>query len=689
MCCLAFGALPVQSTAFEECPTEAFLIQDKVSSLYGVQLATGYYQELSPVDWGQSKMNALAFNFHDNYLYAYSYAFGTIVRIGSDLSVEPVWLEGLPNIGFYVGDISVNQNVYYLYRPGSNYGLYRVAMDVNHEDYLVAEKIVSGSTLSLAIFDLAFHPTSGYAYSVDKWGNLWKIDVELGSAEKISNVGEYGVFGAVYFDVTGNLYISRNSDGLIFQINTNWNYPTAALFAYGPASSNNDGARCAMAPIVSAESPTTDFGDAPDTYLTSINNNGARHDIEAGILYLGDVVTGEPNAYAYNGSSVDDNDGVSFVTGLEVGETALIQIDSSASGFLNAWIDWDRDGTFDTDEQIFVDTLLTEGVQVLSYTVPAWAEAGDTWSRFRLSTQSGIPAHGGVSDGEVEDYSVNVTEQNVVVSAYPSASGQATLAFEDNWPLIGDYDMNDLVIHYRLSTYESSENLIRVKIEGSVVAVGAANHNGFAIRIPGLQRDEVEENRMEFYINDALQSTSALELGRDEAILIVAEDIWDYVTPGENCKFYRTENFCGSNIQMQFTITVPLVHGVNSSAVSGFPFDPFIFASAGDPRNYLFGEAPGRKYEIHLQNQSPTEAFQENFLNRGDDDSDPNNNRFFVNENGMPWAINIPYEWQHPVEYMDIKFAYPQFHNHVLSSGGENVDWYIVENSDEDNLFKE
>jgi hypothetical protein len=45
----------------------------------------------------------------------------------------------------------------------------------------------------------------------------------------------------------------------------------------------------------------------------------------------------------------------------------------------------------------------------------------------------------------------------------------------------------------------------------------------------------------------------------------------------------------------------------------------------------------------------------------------------------MPWAINIPYEWQHPVEYMDIKYAYPNFHSFVTSSGGLNLDWFTVE----------
>ena len=55
----------------------------------------------------------------------------------------------------------------------------------------------------------------------------------------------------------------------------------------------------------------------------------------------------------------------------------------------------------------------------------------------------------------------------------------------------------------------------------------------------------------------------------------------------------------------------------------------------------------------------------------------------------MPWAINIPYEWQHPVEYMDVKYAYPEFHSFVTSSGALNVDWFTVEKSNTNNVFKQ
>ena len=686
---MGMGSASLYAQPFTECPTEAFLIQDKLANLYGVQLATGFYEKSSPADWNQQKMNALAFSIHDQYLYAFNYYYGTIVRIGADFQVEPISLSNLPNKGFYVGDISVVENAYYLYRPGENFGLFRVSLDASSEDYLQMENVVNGTTLNLAIYDLAFHPDNGSAYAVDRWGNLWKIDVQAGTSVKLSNVGESGTFGAVYFDVTGNLYISRNNDGNIFRVNTNWDYPVAEFFAYGPSSSNNDGARCALAPIVSQDSPTTDFGDAPDSYGSSINNNGARHDVGDGTLFLGENVLTEPNAYADDGSGVDDNDGIQFVTGVEAGKTAIVDITSSADGFVNAWVDADKDGEFDVDEQVIISEAVSAGSNIVAYDVPTWSETGSTWSRFRLSSEESLSPIGGVSDGEVEDYPIDIAEQNVTAMHYPSSDTWATLAFEDNWPLVGDYDMNDLVVHYRLSSYDVEGTLMRVKIEGEVVAIGASYHNGFAFRLPGLLRSEVDTNRLVFKINGVEQSVLPLEEDKDEAIFIIADDLWDFVTSGETCKYYRTEAGCGSNVQMTFSLEIPMEANVSKDNVADFPYDPFIFSSEGQERNYVFGEAPGRRFEVHLKNQAPTEAFQSNFLGRGDDASDADNGEYFINANGMPWAINIPYEWQHPVEYMDVKYAYPDFHSFVTSSGALNVDWFTVEKSNTNNVFKQ
>ncbi|MFQ3209319.1 MAG: LruC domain-containing protein, partial [Colwellia sp.] len=679
---------------FATCPAEAFLIQDTLATLYSVQLATGQYLQLSNTMGTTDELNAMGFNTHDQFIYAWSNEFEQPVRINSDYQVTSLTTSGLPDVSFDVGDIAIDSNIYYIYKPGASYGLYAISLDSSDANYLIAQLIIDGSSLDLDIFDMAFHPSDGFAYSVDSQGNLYRIDVNNGSATLINNIGETGIFGAVYFDVDANLYISRNNDGKIFKINTNEANSDADLFAYGPSSSNNDGARCALAPVIATDAATIDFGDAPASYGSLAEDNGARHSTEDNTIFMGSAVDAEFDSFQFplsddSTDGNDDEDGVDFVTGIEVGNSAVLQLLASSSAFVNAWIDFDGNGVFGSDEKILDAEQVVPGNNTISYDVPEWADQGSTWARFRISSLSEIGPTGGVSDGEVEDHQLDITEPNVSIQYYPSASEWATIAFEDNWPLIGDYDFNDLVMNYRISEYRLNDEVIRIKLEGQIAAVGGSYHNGFAFHLPGITRDTIDENAIRYTINDLPQISSPLELARDKAIVIITDDVWDYVSAGENCKYHRSEAGCGSKIQMRFSMTLPMTDAIPDQQMPEFPYDPFLFATEGYEHGYVFGLPPGRPYEIHLPNKAPTEAFRYDFFTRGDDSSEPENQRYFVNENGMPWAINVGVEWQYPLEYMDVIYGYPLFPSFISNQGLIDADWYILENANINNIFSD
>jgi len=67
---------------------------------------------------------------------------------------------------------------------------------------------------------------------------------------------------------------------------------------------------------------------------------------------------------------------------------------------------------------------------------------------------------------------------------YPSQTGYASLAFEDLWPSMGDYDFNDLVISYRFNQITNADNAV-VKIQVTLIteAMGATLHNAFGFQM--------------------------------------------------------------------------------------------------------------------------------------------------------------------------------------------------------------
>ncbi len=160
-----------------------------------------------------------------------------------------------------------------------------------------------------------------------------------------------------------------------------------------------------------------DFGDAPDpAYPTLYANNGARHLIGPP-LYLGNSVDAEPDgqpcpfALGDDRDGNDDEDGIRFLNSFVPGETVTIEATVFGTGYLSAWFDWEANGQWnDPGNHAIVNQAVTTGIHTFDITVPDYATTGFTFSRFRLTSQSGLSFAGPAPDGEVEDYRIKIFE---------------------------------------------------------------------------------------------------------------------------------------------------------------------------------------------------------------------------------------------------------------------------------------
>ncbi|MEM8678741.1 MAG: Ig-like domain-containing protein, partial [Planctomycetota bacterium] len=131
--------------------------------------------------------------------------------------------------------------------------------------------------------------------------------------------------------------------------------------------------------------------------------NSPVHGIVPG-FHLGQFVSGDP--------TVDDNDGVFFLTGLNAGQLETIGITAAqpavSPGYLNAWIDFNGDGIWSDSEQIFFDERLDDGFNARQIMVPANASATDAAARFRWTFERGVTPFEDAIAGETEDYIISV-----------------------------------------------------------------------------------------------------------------------------------------------------------------------------------------------------------------------------------------------------------------------------------------
>ncbi|PID99986.1 MAG: hypothetical protein CSA79_05685 [Thiothrix nivea] len=182
-----------------------------------------------------------------------------------------------------------------------------------------------------------------------------------------------------------------------------------------------------------------DFGDAPDSYLTTAGAGGARHEIVPW-LRLGAAVDHETDVTLTNNNATDDGDdedGV-VIPALTAGQTAPVFTatatnTTAADAFLACWVDYNGNGQFDTDEfgSATVPANSTDApisvnmpnVPLSAYTDNKNGDGSSSYARCRLSNVELAAANAadvlddgtnGVSDGEVEDYAVTFTKQPVL-----------------------------------------------------------------------------------------------------------------------------------------------------------------------------------------------------------------------------------------------------------------------------------
>ncbi|MDG2223431.1 MAG: Ig-like domain-containing protein [Rubripirellula sp.] len=163
--------------------------------------------------------------------------------------------------------------------------------------------------------------------------------------------------------------------------------------------------------------PTFDFGDAPEPYPVLQSSDGAKHSL--GDLFLGNLVDAEfdgiPSALA--DSDENDEDGIVAVTTIVAGDQPTLSslaVSASKPGKLDGWVDFNQDGDWDdSGEQVFESVALTAGENILPLTVPADSQSGETFARFRVSEAGGLTPIGSVSNGEVEDHRVTLSDASI------------------------------------------------------------------------------------------------------------------------------------------------------------------------------------------------------------------------------------------------------------------------------------
>ena len=233
------------------------------------------------------------------------------------------------------------------------------------------------------------------------------------------------------------------------------------------------------------------------------------------------------------------------------------------------------------------------------------------------------------SDPEaIHDEEIRDIEEEKPEPVYSTDTYEGTLLFEDLYPAAGDYDMNDVVITYRLTKYFDQDNKIaKLGYEFTPVWSGANYHSSFSFLLDGL--------------------TSVVNVFDDQA---------KYVTPYKATSKLKT--FTGS-------VAEGTIIGMDKDDVSWKTFNPFITVN-------------NTGYEVHLSKKSPSpnakldglDEYALNYILNTQDRKEAGGE--------FPYAMNIPStNYVIATERVRIDEEYPKFTEWVSSKGAQASNWYV------------
>lgn len=272
-------------------------------------------------------------------------------------------------------------------------------------------------------------------------------------------------------------------------------------------------------------------------------------------------------------------------------------------------------------------------------------------------------------DGDCNDavFTVTATPMKAITDGIPDANGNrdpkavaytnelnGTLAFEDNWPTKGDYDMNDVMVKYHsLVSYNYLNQILFTDDEYTVLWSGANYRSGFGYELNTPRNNAT----IEVLRADYKSSFVTLSPTAPKATILLTDDA--RAASGENTKapVYRVRT----------TFKTPI--STNSAKPTPF-YNPFILIQ--------------NKVELHLPDFAPSGVFNNaSLFGTLDDKSIPSQGIYYRSTGYYPFAIDVV--GTDPLILNDKKFegnthsislTYPDFISWVTSKGANNKDWY-------------
>lgn len=246
-------------------------------------------------------------------------------------------------------------------------------------------------------------------------------------------------------------------------------------------------------------------------------------------------------------------------------------------------------------------------------------------------------------------------------SFYPNEIDFGSYAFEDLWPSYGDYDFNDLVMNFNYKIVTNAQNkVVDLIAKFKVKASGASHNNGFGVAF-STAPSNVESVTGCIKVGSVVNiDPKGYEEGHTTNTVIIPVDAVNTLL---GTSIVNTVHG-GHTVQTEVE-TVVIHLSTPQTTIGTPPYNAFIFINKD------------RGKEVHLKDQAPTQLANPVYFGSMNDASNPGLGYYYRSSSGLPWGLEIPVDFDYPVEKIDILQTYLHFAEWAQSSGTTYPDWYM------------
>lgn len=270
---------------------------------------------------------------------------------------------------------------------------------------------------------------------------------------------------------------------------------------------------------------------------------------------------------------------------------------------------------------------------------------------------------------------------------FPAKNKYATVMFEDLFPSKGDMDVNDVVMGLNIEYYlDNNARLLAIKINIEPRAIGGLYQEiGLAANLSGESPIDIIENISSSTSNSLSPMFNVTtnkdgyssELGIKNSQVIPLTGNFRSFFYNDKDLIINTLNSYPATETRNFSVLIEL------KSNSKFPISSYTFLEPPEPNKInldIFITIGNRGKEIHFKGQRPTDKFSYQYFIKTLPKTD------FSTIDNWVWAILSYKSIRHPLEYVKIYNAYPNFKIWAESGGVTNIDWYTP--SVADSLYK-